>query len=91
MIILIKFSPTDCIPTMMDNISGSINMTSDGESVPMVTTLGNTVVLQYTSSTDDSDSISIGNATWKTEQKRANKNQKTFEKCARFFGVHTCI
>ena len=58
-------------------------MTSDGESVPMVTTLGNTVVLQYTSSTDDSDSISIGNATWKTEQKRANKNQKTFENVER--------
>jgi hypothetical protein len=58
-------------------------MTSDGESVPMVTTLGNTVVLQYTSSTDDSDSKSIGNAPWKTEQKRANKNQKTFENVER--------
>jgi len=54
-------------------------MTSDGKSTPMVTTLGNTVVLHYTSSTDDSDSESIGNAPWKTEKKRADKNQKTLE------------
>jgi len=67
----------------LENISGSINMTSDGKSTPMVTTLGNTVVLHYTSSTDDSDSESIGNAPWETEKKRAVKNQKTLENVER--------
>jgi hypothetical protein len=67
----------------LENISGSINMMSDGKSTPMVTTLGNTVVLHYTSSTDDSDSESIGNAPWETEKKRADKNQNTLENVER--------
>ena len=54
-------------------------MTSDGESVPMVTTLGNTVDYRYTSSTNDSNSESIGNAPWETEEKEPSITKKQWK------------
>jgi hypothetical protein len=60
----------------LENISGSINMTSGGKSTPILTTLGNTVVLHYTSSTNDSDSESMEMHHGKQKKKEPSRTKK---------------
>ena len=51
-------------------------MTSGGKSTPILTTLGNTVVLHYTSSTNDSDSESMEMHHGKQKKKEPSRTKK---------------